>query len=79
MRREDVVAFAKRDWARLHDAKRTVARLPLDRSIAVADALRLHVARFAGAGLEAERAADLDNHVRLKRLIDAASAHLVGR
>ena len=84
MRPEDIRAFARRDWARVQRAKiahwiREYEEKASGPSLRAADALRAHVARFAPTALQAERASDLEDLLRLKGRIDAANAGLQRR
>jgi hypothetical protein len=77
VRPEDLRTFARRDWIRVERAKlaywteryEECAAAPALRAAA---ALRTHVLRFARNGFQAQRALDVEDHVRLKRRIDAA-------
>jgi hypothetical protein len=78
---EDIRAFARRDWTRASRAKlehwqdqyRAHGPAP---SIRAAEALRAQILSFARPALDADRRLDLENHVRLKRRIDAARFRL---
>jgi uncharacterized protein YbgA (DUF1722 family) len=77
VRSEDLRAFARRDWIQIERAKlaywigqyKESGAVPALRAAAV---LRAHVSKFARDTFQAQRALDVENHVRLKRRIDAA-------
>jgi hypothetical protein len=80
MKREDLIAYARRDWAALAEVKRDFQRTrrasdgPASH-FAVVDALRaqVHAQRPDYPSAE-DRQADLEAHVRLAALLRRASA-----
>ncbi|HJX63700.1 MAG TPA: hypothetical protein VJ860_07075 [Polyangia bacterium] len=77
MRSEDLRAFARRDWVQVERAKlaywveqyKQRGAVPALRAAAT---LRAHVSRFARDTIQVQRLLDVEDHVRLKRRIDAA-------
>lgn len=82
VRAEDVRAYLGRDWALFERARidhwRELARTSgIGPALQVAEAMREHVARHATPKvLAADRAADWEHHLEMKRRIDAASSAL---
>jgi len=82
VRAEDLRAYLERDWALLERAQTDHWREVQRKSgngpaLVMAEAMREHVARYAApVALAADRAADWDHHLEMKRRIDAASAAL---
>jgi hypothetical protein len=81
VRPKDLQAFARRDWARVERAKIAYWTQQYEEnasgpSLPAADALRSHVLQFAPEALQAQRALDIEDHIRLKRRIAAANAGL---
>lgn len=79
MKREDLIAYARRDWSVLAELKREFRRARADRgaeaSFAAVDALRAQVhAMRPDYPSEADRQADLDAHVLLADRLKRASA-----
>ncbi|MGZ5494497.1 MAG: hypothetical protein ACXWHG_12905 [Thermoanaerobaculia bacterium] len=71
MRREDVIAFARRDWRAIADFKRRrwaeqKSRITTAQALQVGDELRHHVSSLlAGWPTEKDRQDDLAIHVRV--------------
>jgi hypothetical protein len=81
MRRQDIAAFARRDWAAVADAKsrywaRRKRTMDADQALAVGETLRQHARSLKPDWPDAdERAADLSLHVRVSEALRAVSAH----
>ncbi len=78
MRAEDVKAFLNRPWGLLRDHKdrqlfERVDRLGLREAIRLGDALRESAYELSGGPRPEERAEDLRDLLRLKRLLDQTS------
>jgi hypothetical protein len=72
-----VRAFLDRPWARLREAKDrhnadTIAHEGSDRAFAIAAALRAHAGAMGALPTAADRRADLDAAVELRRKLDRA-------
>jgi hypothetical protein len=81
MKREDIRAFAGRDWAAIADAKaafwaeRKRSMTP-EEALATAEILRLHALQMKPGWPDAEeRAADLALHVRISEALRAVSTN----
>lgn len=81
MKREDIRAFAGRDWAAIAEAKarfwaeRKRSMTP-DEALATAEMLRQHVLRVKPGWPDAEeRAADLALHARISEALRAVSTN----
>ncbi len=81
MRRQDIVAFATRDWAAAADAKARYwaerkRSMAADQALAVGEKLRQHARSVKPGWPDAdERAADLSLHVRVSEALRAVSSH----
>jgi len=77
MTRDDILAFAQRDWAAVTDAKARFwagrkATMTASEALACADMLRRHVRALKPGWPDArERAEDLDLHLRLSEALRA--------
>ena len=83
VRAEEIKEFANRDWSRVHRAKLDHWRQQyrghgVGPALRAAGALRAYVFAFAAQDSGKRRRADLDDHVHVKRLIDAASIRFTG-
>lgn len=82
MKRQDIVAFARRDWAAVADAKSAYwaerkRAMAADQALAVGEQLRQHARSVKPGWPDAdERAADLSVHVRVSEALRAVSSHL---
>ncbi|HEX6101353.1 MAG TPA: hypothetical protein VF432_33870 [Thermoanaerobaculia bacterium] len=79
MRREDIIAYARRDWAAVEERKRAhwaAEKLSPEESLRLGDELRRHVAALrADWPSPEEREHDLATHIRVAeslRRVDAA-------
>jgi hypothetical protein len=82
MQREDIRAFARRDWAAIAEAKarfwaeRKRSMTPAE-ALATAEMLRQHALLLKPGWPDAEeRAADLALHVRISKALRAVSTHV---
>ncbi len=75
MRKEDLVAFAKRDWSRIADAKADYwadrkRRMTATEALRLGDVLRREVLTFRSAWqTDEERLADLAAHIRVTEML----------
>jgi hypothetical protein len=80
MKRQDIVAFARRDWAALADAKsgywaERKRSMAADQALAVGESLRRQVREIKPGWPDAdERAADLAVHLRVSGALRAVSS-----
>jgi len=79
VRKEDLIAFARRDWAAVAERKRAhwaAEKLTAEESLRVGDELRHHVAELRPEWPSAdERQSDLATHMRVAeslRLVDTS-------
>lgn len=84
MRREDIVAFAKRDWAAVADVKSShwaerKRSMAADQALAVGERLRQYAREVKPGWPDAnEQAADLASHLRVSEALRAVSSHHTG-
>jgi hypothetical protein len=76
-RKEQLRAYAKRDWNALAQAKRAYwhAMQPADRIFAADELRRFAESTHAGWPTADDRRRDLDSHIRLARLLLRAASH----